>query len=632
MEARQFDQAIQKFESALRLEKSNPEIHALVDRARGAWEQAQRAERLVRDASDALNRGDLSAAHRNAASALSLDPRHPQAGELAKKIRQQMESRERGERLQEGLSHIRRLALVQNFDEAMEALKELRKQYPESAEAAQLLDRVTNDRLALMKKQRLEAGITRAKELLRGQLFEQAMALIAALRAEFLESPELGDLAAYAAEELRSRREADEIARAAGEARTLLQANEFEPAIQRLNSALAAHPNASVLRELLQTAASEQAELRRRTALEETLRQSSSLLASERFGEALERIAAFVRAFGDDPALETARRNAGEGLERQRRIAGIRKSIVDAQTLIDAGRPSTATEVLQQATKLFPGDPELARMLGVAHERLREKQDAETISNLVAEAESLSRATQFDPALERLATGLRQYPANGRLLRCQEAIRAAREAQLLSEQRREALDRAGKLRSEGKLAEAAKSLVVTRTQLANDPALLELKRAIDDVRGVFDDAQARLNQGQIESAVKVLKAGSERYPDEPAITQLMTVAESRFAELQRSREIAQIEDEASLHLKAKRFEQALHVLDTALNRLGAIESLTSLRESVARAQSDHQRAANERIREQERVRERERCNCGDRAQSGGLRRSRSTPAGCQAAG
>jgi serine/threonine-protein kinase len=590
LQARQFDQAIQMFESALRMEKSNPEIHALVDQARAAWEQAQRAERLVRDARQALDRGDLTAAHRIAASAIDADPKNPQAAEIAEKVRERMESRERERHVQDSLAQVRRLRLVQNFDGAIEILQFLRKQYPESAEAAQLLERVESEQKAHQRKLRLEAGTAQVKELLRSQLFDQALALLARLQGEFQDAPELNELTAYATEEVRSRREAEGIARAVADARSLMEKSQFEAAIRGLNAAVAQYPNAGALRELIQTAASEQAEHSRRTALEEAIKQTSALIGKERFGEALERIAAFVRAFGNAVALDPVRKSAEEGLERQRRVANVRKLVVDAQSLLDSGRPGTATEVLQEGTKLFPGDPDIDRMLGLARDKLREKQESEAISKIVADAESRARGLQFDDALAVLATGLRQFPGNSRLQRCQEATLAGRTAHFQGQQRREAIERAGQLRSEGKLAEASQSLSAAIQQFGSDAALQEAKESIDEVRSVVEDAQARLETGEIESAVKVLRAGVARYPGEPAVTRTMAVAETRFRELQRKRELNQIDRDARKHLAAKQFGKALELIDSALARLGSEDSLTSLRRTLLQAQAEHQRS------------------------------------------
>ena len=468
---RQFDQAIQKFESAVRLDKSNPELLALIDQARASWEQAQRADRLTEEVRQALRRGDLTAAHKKVIEAVSTDPKHTEAEALLATIQKEIEARERERRLRDGLEHVKGLMLLHSFEQAIEELKGIQAEFPESAEAGRLLERALKEQAAEARRQRLQAATEEAKELLRNRHFQDAAERLSRLRAEFPESSELRDLVSYAQDELRTQRQAEIIARTTDDVRVLMNQGEFDRALERLRNALVESPGASALRELLETVASTRAERLRKAALSEALKQGLALKDEGRFAESLERIAAFVSSYGDSAALDQLRRQAEAGLERQRRVADVRKLILEAQGLLDDGRTTTANEVLQEGTVRFPNDPDVAQLLSVARSRLREQQDSEAISKVVMEAES-HRTRQFDRALALLDEGLQQYPGAERLLRCRDAIVASKAGHQRESARREGMDRVRRLYAEGNLSEALQGVEAALAAAGGDPELM----------------------------------------------------------------------------------------------------------------------------------------------------------------
>ncbi len=133
LDERSFEQAIEKFESALRLDKSNPKIHLLLEEARAAWTKAQRAEQLLEEAGLAMNRGDLTIARESLAEALAADPKNEKAAAILAGLQARIEARERENRLRDELSRMRGLILLQSFEEASEALLRIAAEYPESA-------------------------------------------------------------------------------------------------------------------------------------------------------------------------------------------------------------------------------------------------------------------------------------------------------------------------------------------------------------------------------------------------------------------------------------------------------------------------------------------------------------------
>jgi tetratricopeptide (TPR) repeat protein len=95
LHGRRFEEAMQKLESALQLDKSDAELAALLAQAREGLAQAQRANRLVDEAKRALQEGELKVAASRLDEATVLDPRQPEAATLLSTVQVRIEKQER---------------------------------------------------------------------------------------------------------------------------------------------------------------------------------------------------------------------------------------------------------------------------------------------------------------------------------------------------------------------------------------------------------------------------------------------------------------------------------------------------------------------------------------------------------
>lgn len=208
MRTHSYDQAIQKFESALKLDKSNEYIRQLIKEAQDAWERRQQADRHVKEAQNAMAAGDLTAAKKSVEEAISASPEHESAKELLENLRRKVEARERENQLREGLSRAKRLMLLESIDTAIELLVDLQKSFPGSAEVQRILRDARADQENRIRARELQSGTDEVKAFLKDQRFGEAEALLSKLLVKFPESKELSTLFNYAAEEQRVRLEA----------------------------------------------------------------------------------------------------------------------------------------------------------------------------------------------------------------------------------------------------------------------------------------------------------------------------------------------------------------------------------------------------------------------------------------
>src|SRR5262249_47912121 len=99
---------------------------------------------------------------------------HPEARALKKQLATEMAKRETRQRMQETLQKARNLWTQQKFDDSIEMLQALKKEFPDEKEINKLLETVLEDKADQQKSQHL----AEARSLLAAQNFDQALKVI----------------------------------------------------------------------------------------------------------------------------------------------------------------------------------------------------------------------------------------------------------------------------------------------------------------------------------------------------------------------------------------------------------------------------------------------------------------------
>jgi len=599
MQQQDFPGAIECFESALRLDRSNAEVQRLIQQARAAMESLQRAKTLLDDARRALSVRDLTGAFHKASEAQRLDPRNNDVTVLLELIRRETEAHEREKRLQDGLSRAKNAIMLQNFHDAIALLQNLQREYPESSEATELLAKARLEKSIQARRQRLDAGMEHAKDLLRHNRLADAVQVLEQLDHEFHELAAVRDLLSYAREELAKHRREEAVARASEEARGLLEARQFDRAIEILRSVLQSFPGEEALSALLQNAISTKTDADRRQALADSQQLSQALAAQQRYQEALACIDSFASRYGPDSSLTDLRKRAQSEWELQQRIDAMGRILGDARGLIDQGRPGSATELLHEATARFPGDPQIAELLRLAETKLLEHKRAEAIQRTLTEAAELTKTLQFDRALQVVQDGLKKYPDDPDLNRCLEATRLARTNHLRQTEKRDAIERTKQMHHAGRFAEALAEIRNALRVAPGDADLAvlhkhieaewEARKRLDAIRQVLGQARALLEQARPGEAVSLLE---ERLSSDPSNTELRSLLDRARAELlakQRAEAVQQCTAITEELVKTLQFDRALAIIDQNLQVHPGEEPLVRLREQTLAAQAAYQR-------------------------------------------
>ncbi|MCC6394869.1 MAG: protein kinase, partial [Bryobacterales bacterium] len=209
LQAGNYQDAIQNLESALRLDRSNPSILALIDEARSGMRKAEQVRQLLSDGKQAFEAGNLTRAFQKVNSAREVDPANTETEPLLEEIQRQIASRDRERRLQDGMSKARGAILLRSFEQAIQQLAALEAEFPGTPEVSELLARARRDQQDKQRRENLEIRLEEFRNKIRAGLLAESMEGLEALRHEYPDSEELQNLAAYARSEWQARMRAE---------------------------------------------------------------------------------------------------------------------------------------------------------------------------------------------------------------------------------------------------------------------------------------------------------------------------------------------------------------------------------------------------------------------------------------
>src|SRR5580658_4573040 len=398
----------------------------------------------------------------------------------------------------------------------------------------------------------IESEITSTRQLLDARQAGQAVAALEQVVRQYPDSEELKAqldlarrrLAAEQAEQERAEREArlkqEEIEREIATAWQLLDAKQTHQAMLGLEQAVRRFPESKELKSQLELAKERfaadeadrqrvrQEEQRKRTEIEKEIATALQLLGSKQFARA---ISTLELALGKHPSshelksqLENARRMAAEQVEREkaeqevrRKQAEIEKEIASSRQLLDSGQTSQAVAYLEESVRRFPQSKELRAQLDLASQRLAREQDER------------ARAREQAARREREIEG--QIAAARRLLESKQTLKAVETIELAAQK----FPDSEELRSE--LAVAHRRLKQERIE--QEQALREAQARKERITAVIDDARRFLKENQTSKACGLLEDAVRSYPESEELRSQLAASRQKLAQEQADREAAE---------------------------------------------------------------------------------------------
>ena len=163
---RDYESAIAKIDSALRLDPTNSSLRARLEQFRAQLERVNRAKLLLSEARRDQEHGDLTAAFQHAQEAAATDPDNESAAAFARILEQLRLERDAQNKIKAVLNKSKSLMAVQAFAEAIDALAEALVEFPRNVEIRQMLAEAQQLRQAQDKQHKLALAIGETKLLI----------------------------------------------------------------------------------------------------------------------------------------------------------------------------------------------------------------------------------------------------------------------------------------------------------------------------------------------------------------------------------------------------------------------------------------------------------------------------------
>jgi serine/threonine-protein kinase len=269
-------------------------------------------------------------------------------------------------------------------------------------------------------------------------------------------------------------------------------------------------------------------------------------------------------------------------MRSQQRTAQIKQLHSQARVALKGRQFEQAVDYADQALKL---DPRLEESIALCNQIAKATAQAKSADDLLRRAEAALQSSDLEVARQLISSALFADPANLEARTIEALIERQQAEQIRRSQVQALLDRAHRLITEHKYADAknlltqAQQLDPTETRVteflawANEAQQQEqLQKDLQKFTERVDDA---LRSNDLTGACKICDLGLEQFPNEPALLRLKSIAENLQYASQKRRYVQDQLFAARKLADSAKLEQAIELLSLALEKYPAEPSLAA---------------------------------------------------------
>jgi hypothetical protein len=488
---------------------------------------------------------------------IEIQKQFPDDGEISLLLDEVHQDQANQRRIQ-GLGEARRLLAGRRCDECIALLTRLQQEFPSDPDIARLLEAVGEVEVS----QRRQQHVAKARKLLAARRYEECNLVLANLRKQFPQDEEIANLTTALRDEESEQRKLQALA----EVRHLLAARHYDESIALLAKLQKEYPEDDEVARLVATVRSDQAEQHKLQVLTE----AKSLLAQRRYDECIHLVTDLRSSFPDEDEikrlLETAIRDQHEQ-QKQEKLAEARAflaagRLADAQALLESLRSTDASNPsVQKLLALVQGEQEKqgrAERLMREWTVLKELVDEKKYPEVIARAEQLLIDFPNDADLTRLVefSRIQQTRVDQELL-----LRKACE-------KIKALSAVNRFQDAMKTAEEAlktfpdnKDLLLLREQAELQDRKLQTRKAIEQR---IRDIKVKINREKFSEAIELARQTLVTLGPDPGVTQLLSSAEVEFEARETKRKQEKELSSIRLLVESGKLDEAAQTLQHAI--------------------------------------------------------------------
>ena len=399
----QLREAKSEAHAALGLDSKHESALKLLAEVDAAEARAQQLEQKLRLTKQRLAEGALTEAAAALGQAFEIDNANAQALELRRQIDDERTRRERRKKLGEILHRARTLWTELNYDECLSVIAAAWQEFPNDPELKKLQESAKSDQ-AEQQKQRQMAEV---RKLLGQQNFAAATAALASLVREYPQDSAVRNLQNLAQQEEQEQNRQKRLETEISSLRGLLGAGKFKQVVAKGEPLLEEYPQDYELKELVNFARGEVAQLDQKRKEEEREKQIQGFLMCERYSEALD---AARKGVQDFPKQETFRKLVAEAEalkkeqeDRERARTEMQRRVREINSKINQDKITDAIEMAQQTMATMGPDANVTQLLQGAEDKKRKKEEQEqkvaALKTLINKGDQAGATQLFDQVL-----------------------------------------------------------------------------------------------------------------------------------------------------------------------------------------------------------------------------------------
>ena len=485
---------------------------------------------------------------------------------LQRSVCEEQEALEKQERLDE----VRRQLAGHRFDECAALLSALESRFSTDTQVRSLRSALAEERSKQKRQQRLEE----ARNYVASKGYEKALAVLATLQQEFTDDEEVRVLHESTLRDQIEQRKQE----ATAQARNLLAASHYDDCIALLTKLQGEFPSDTAIPKLLESARREQADQH----LREELMQARNLLTARHYSESIDLLIRLQGEFPGEAAIAKLLESARKEQANQRQ----RDGLMQARALLAERRFDESIGVLSKLQAEFPGQAEIARLLGTAREDLAEHQKELKL----ADARSLLAARSLAEALSILNSLAAEHPKDSAVSKLRALVQREQEKQAKEEKLQRELETLKKFMADSRYSEViaqAKALLDEFPSESNALRLLEFatSRQADIetdllLKQKLSEAEALFNAGRYETCVLSVESALKIFPGNVELQNLHEQSEIQQKKLKVRQQIEHRIREIRVKINRDELSDAVDLAKQTLLTLGPDTDLTHLLNSA----------------------------------------------------
>ena len=556
---------------ALQVDFSNRPARALLDEVNVGLKRLlvrPKVEKHVTAGRAFLEEGKIQEAQLEAENALKLDSSFEPAEELLRRVQQEIS---RAKLIAELLQASGERLAEGSPEAAEDFIAKVREIDPANRQAVELQRQVLEEKARRQRLIHLRETMQQARTLWMQQRYEDCIDLLASQQQELGDEEEVQKLLVTAREDQAEHKKRQALDRA----RTLLVAGNHHECESLLTALSGQFPNDQEVLSLLEQCRRDQAEQRKLEGLTE----ARNLLAAKRYDDCLQLLTSLKSEFLEETEIIGLVDAVREDRETEQKEQGLK----EARSLLASQRYDECRELLTALRDHFPADPVIPKLLDTVREEEAEQRRLEALS----EAQKLLSTKQYAEAVILLGKLKTQYPDDKEIPRLVEAIQKDQAEQ----QKLQGLAEARKLRTSKQYGEALTLLGSLQTQFPDDEEIPRLVEGIQKdqaeqqrLQGLAEARKLRASK-QYAEALTVLGSLKTQFPDEKEILRLADVIQKDQAEQRKSEGLF----EARKLLASKQYAESLALLHTLKTQYPDDKEILRLAEAAEKDQAEQQR-------------------------------------------